>query len=102
MRDQSYDVVVRSGGEDHFTAQVVAFPELRAEAATEAEAVDKLRVSLEEFLANSKLIKLSVRDSNPWLAVAGHSADDPDFDIYLEEIRKARMAEDPWMAEDEG
>jgi predicted RNase H-like HicB family nuclease len=101
MRDQSYDVVVRSEGEDHFTAQVVAFPQLKAEAATEAEAVDKLKDSLEEFLEKSKLIKVSVKGGNPWLAVAGHAADDPDFDIYLEEIRKYRMEQDARMSEDE-
>jgi hypothetical protein len=102
MRDQSYDVVVRPEGQDHFTAQVVAFPALRAEAATEAEAVEKLRDSLEEFLENSRLIELSVRNSNPWLEIAGHSANDPDFDIYLQEIRKFRMEQDAKMAEDEG
>jgi hypothetical protein len=102
MRAQEYDVVVRAEGLDHFTAQVVAFPELRAEAATEAEAVDKLRDSLEEFLAKSKLIKVSVDGSNPWLDLAGHSADDPYFDIYFEEIRKYRQEQDAKMAADEG
>ena len=57
MKDQSHDVVIRSDGIDHFTAQVVAFPELRSEAATEEEAVEILRKSLGEFLEKSKLTR---------------------------------------------
>ena len=101
MENYTFDVLVRPGGQDHFTAQAIGFPELKAEATTEAEAVQKVRDSLLEFFSNSKLVKISVPGENPWLKLAGHSADDPDFDEYLEEIRKARIADDEMIAADE-
>ncbi len=102
MNDYLGYIAVWPGGENQFVAQAIGFPDVKAEAATESEAVEKVHDSLEEFLAKSKLIKISVRSGNPWLDVAGHSADDPDFDLYLEEIRKYRMEQDAKMAEDEG
>ena len=94
MEDYTFNVLVRPEGQGHFSAQAIGFPELKAEAATETEAVRKVRDSLLEFLSTSKLVKISVPDENPWLKIAGHAANDPDFDEYLEEIRKARMADD--------
>jgi hypothetical protein len=87
-------IVVRPSGEDQFVAHSVLFPEVKAEAASESEAVEKVRRSLDEFLAASKLIKVSRRSGNPWLDAFGSAADDPDFEVYLDEIRKARLAAD--------
>ena len=66
---------------------------MKAEGTTESEAIDKVRDSLTEFLANAKLVKYSAPVENPWLKAFGSDADDPDFENYLEEIRKARAAE---------
>ncbi len=94
MKDQIFDVVVRADGPDHFTAHPVAFPEMKAEAGTETEVVRKVRESLVELLSTSKVVQVSVPGANPWLRVAGHAADNPDFEEYLEEIRKARLEYD--------
>ena len=91
MKDQIFDVVVRAGGPDHFTAHPIGFPEMKAEAGTEKEAVRKVRDSLVEYLSTSKVVQVFIPGENPWLRIAGHAADDPDFDEYLEEIRKARL-----------
>jgi hypothetical protein len=32
---------------------------------------------------------------NPWLDTFGRSADDPDFDEYLEAVEQARVADEP-------
>ncbi len=94
MNDQVFDVLVRAISPDQFSAQAVYFPELKAEASTETEAVQKVREALSEYLASSKLVKVSLKDENPWLEAFGSAADDPDFEIYREEIRKYRLSMD--------
>jgi hypothetical protein len=94
MNDYLGYIAVWPGGENQFVAQAIGFPDVKAEGATESEAVEKVRNSLTEFLSNAKLVKYSLPAENPWLKAFGSAADDPDFDIYLEEIQKARMAAD--------
>ena len=94
MENHTFEVVVRAGGQDHFTAEAIGFPELKAEAPTEKEAIRKVRDSLMEFLTTTKIVKVSIPGDNPWLRAFGHAADDPDFEAYLEEIQKARWISD--------
>ena len=86
-------VVVRAEGPDRFTAQPVGIPDLKAEAATEAEAVAELNRSLARWFAAAKLVRLDVAvpgGDNPWLDAFGRSADDPDFADFIAEIERAR------------
>jgi hypothetical protein len=92
MEAHTFEVLVRAEGEDHFTAHAIGFPDVKAEAATEKEAVRKVRESLVEILATTKIVKVSIPGENPWLKAFGHAKDDPDFEAYLEEIQKARLA----------
>jgi hypothetical protein len=89
-----YFVLVRAEAPDHYLAQAVGFPEVKAEGRTEAEAVDGVRRSLKQLLAKGKMVpvEISLNGGNPWLEGFGRSADDPDFDAYLDEIRMAREA----------
>ncbi len=89
-------VIVRPEAPDHYVAQSLTVPEVRAVAATEAEAVEQVRESLSHLLASGKLVRIdvSIPDSgNPWLQGFGRSADDPDFEEYLREIQQARSAD---------
>ena len=91
-----YPVIVRLEDVDGYEAQPVGLPELRVTAASEDEAVAGVRQALERWLASAKLVHVSVpvgATGNPWLDAFGRSANDPDFDEYLEEIRKARLAD---------
>jgi hypothetical protein len=87
-------VLVRSDAPDHFTAQAVGLPEVRAVGSTEAEAVDQVRRSLNEWLAGAKIVpvEVSVNGGNPWLEFFGRSIDDPDFDDYVRVLEHARQA----------
>ena len=89
-------VIVRLEAPDHFAAQSLALPEVRAVAATEAEAVEQVRESLTHLLASGKLVRIDVsipNGANPWLQGFGRSADDPDFETYLREIELARSTD---------
>ncbi len=88
-----YPVIVESKSENEFVAEPLGRPELKVVAPTEAEALAGVERALERWLNSVKVVQLDVgaRDStDPWLDGFGRSADDPDFDEYLEEIERAR------------
>lgn len=88
-----YPVIVRAEEAVGYAAQPVGLPELRVTAASEEEAIAEVRHALERWLASAKLVHVSVATGatgNPWLDAFGRSATDPDFEEYLEELRRAR------------
>jgi hypothetical protein len=89
-------VLVRAEAPGRFTAQAVYLPECRGEGATEADAVERVREALAARLASAKLLRVQVPVNgadNPWLDSFGRSAEDPDFQTYLEEMEKLRAAD---------
>jgi predicted RNase H-like HicB family nuclease len=91
-----YSVVVRPEAENKYVAQALAIPEIKAEAATEAEAVEQVSQALQQWLASAKVVQVSVpapQNHNPWLEAFGRSADDPDFEDFVEELKRARSEE---------
>ncbi len=75
----------------------IGIPEIKAEATTEAEAVEQVSQALQHWLASAKVVQVSVpvpQNKNPWLETFGRSADDPDFEDFIEELKRAR-SEDP-------
>jgi hypothetical protein len=91
-----YPVIVRLGNRDDYEAQPIGLPELSVTAASEDEAVAGVRQALERWLASAKVVHVSVatgRTGNPWLDAFGRSASDPDFDVYLEALRRGRLAD---------
>jgi hypothetical protein len=90
-------ILIRADAKDHFTAQAVGLPEVTAEGTTEAEAVARVRESLVALFASVKVVSVDVPvngQRNPWLDGFGRSANDPDFAAYMEELERARAAED--------
>src|SRR6266480_2959544 len=55
-----------------FTVQVVGVPELRATAPTRAEAIDRIREMLNQWVASGRLISVEVPSPNPLLHFTGH------------------------------
>jgi hypothetical protein len=80
-----------------YVAQPIGLPELRVTAASEEAALAGVRQALEQWLTCAKVVHVTVptqETGNPWLDSFGRSADDPQFDEYLEELRRARMADE--------
>jgi hypothetical protein len=97
MQDLMQDVFVRPEPPGRFTAQAVMAPDVKATADTEQAAVEQVRQALAARLSNAKLVTVKVpvgSTANPWLDHFGRFKDDPQYDDYLEEIRKAREAMD--------
>jgi hypothetical protein len=91
-----YPVIVRSESANQYVAQPLGIPELRVVAATEAEAIEQVSHALSQWLASAKVVQVSVPvvgSGNPWLDTFGRSANDPDFDEFLEELKRARSTD---------
>ena len=91
-------VIVRPEAPNRYVDHSITIPEVRAVAATEAEAIEQVRDSLANWLGSGKLVRVQVPFSNggnPWLESFGRSAHDPDFDEYVQEIQRARSTDDP-------
>jgi len=83
-------VRVRPEPTEQYTAQLLGAADLRATAATREEAVEQLRVLLQEQVNLGVLVSIELPRENPLMRWFGHAKDDPDFEDYLEEIRKFR------------
>src|SRR5436305_695329 len=97
VTEMGLTVVVRPDPPGKFTAIVVGLPEIRVVADTEGQAVEQVRATLAAWLANARWVSVTtpVTPANhPWLEMADHSKDDPDFDLYLGEITRHRQEMD--------
>ncbi len=83
-------VIVRAAPSGQFTAQVPGISELEATATTKEEAIQAVRKLLSEWLASGQLVPVELPVENPWLKFAGWAKDDPDYEMYLEELARAK------------
>lgn len=74
-----------------FTAEAVGIPDLRATADSQEEAVQRVRALLAKWLATGQLVPIEVAEENPLGKWFGHARNDPDFELYQEEIRRFRQ-----------
>jgi hypothetical protein len=93
-----YPVIVRTESANQYVAQPLGIPELKVMAATEAEAIEKVSQALGQWLASAKVVLVAVPSAgsgNPWLDAFGRSANDPDFEEFVEELKRAPSADVP-------
>ncbi len=91
----NYPVIVQRSSGEEYIAEPLGKPEFKVTALTEEEALTQVERALGEWLGSSKIVEIEVpveTSGNPWLAAWGRSADDPDFDEYVAEIERARVA----------
>jgi hypothetical protein len=94
----AYLVRVQGNPAGSFTAEVVGLPELRATTDTREAAIEAVRILLNQRIASGELVVVmpdnGAAPQGSGRRFAGHSKDDPDFDQYLEEIRRFREQAD--------
>jgi hypothetical protein len=85
-------VIVRPEPPGQFTAQPLGVPEIRVVAPTAHEAVEQARKALTQWLGSLHWVPVQVPlpQDHPWQQVAGHAKEDPEFELYLEEMAGAR------------
>jgi hypothetical protein len=89
-------VIVRPEPPGQFTAQPLGVPEIRVVAASPKEAVDQVQRALKEWVGLLYWVPVELPKTNIHAVhqEAGHAKDDPDFETYLEEIRRYRQEVD--------
>jgi hypothetical protein len=85
---------VREAPVGQFTAELLGAPDLRATAATREAAIEQVRSLLQYEVNMGSVVALEIPRRHPVMEFAGAWKDDPDFDLYLAEIRKFREEED--------
>ncbi len=94
-----YPVIVRPLSESQYSAEPVGKPELRVEAPTEEDALERVGEVLNRWLGKAKLVQLNVPEladaDNPWLDTFGRSADDLHFEEVMREVARARAEDEP-------
>lgn len=97
-----HPVIVRPEPEGRFTAVAVGAPEIRAEAETIESALDKVRAILAAWEGTLFWVPVfpTGSGSHPALPWIGHAKNDPDFEVYLDEIRRnrERAEQQEWSA----
>src|SRR6266540_3842232 len=95
----AYLVRVQGTPAGPFTVEVVGLPELRATADTREAAIEQVQILLNQRIASGELVVVTpdgngAAPQSSGRRFAGHSKDDPDFDQYVEEIRRFREQAD--------
>jgi hypothetical protein len=84
-------VVVRHEPSGRFSAQVVGIPDLRADASSREETIDKVHDRIREWLTSGKLVAGDVPCANPLPNFSGHlDPDDPVEKEFVEELARLR------------
>jgi predicted RNase H-like HicB family nuclease len=97
-----YTVILREHSVGRFIAIAPAVPDCRVEGKTRHEALERLRLTLEEWLKGTEVTSVevsvsqadSVAPRNPWLDTAGVFADDSALEPMLGRIYAERTTEE--------
>jgi hypothetical protein len=87
-------VVVRPEPSGQFLAQLVGLPELQACAGTREEAIDQVRQLLSQWLDSGQLAVIDVPQDHLLKQWQEWAQADPEYNLYVEEIRRIRQEED--------
>jgi hypothetical protein len=91
-RDLMYHlVIVRPEPAGQFTAQPLGVPEIRVVAASPEQAVAQVQ---KEWVGSLYWVPVELPHPQRVHEGAGHAKNDPDFETYLEEIRRYRQEVD--------
>lgn len=96
-----YTVILREHPVGRYVAMAPAMPDCRVEGKTRQEALERLRLTLEEWLKGTEVISVEISvpqgdrnaKRNPWLDTAGVFADDATLEPMLQKIYAERATE---------
>jgi Asp-tRNA(Asn)/Glu-tRNA(Gln) amidotransferase A subunit family amidase len=102
----TYDVLVTKINKKQYTAHALLFPNITATGHNERDVLEQVQRAIAELCATSRIVSVDVptlsRDEgdDPWIRFAGAWKDDPDWDMFQEEIKTFREEID--QNQDEG
>ena len=91
----AYDVLVTRTDSSRYTAHALLFPTITATGRNENDVLAKVRSAIADLRTKSRIVRVDVptipHDKNdPWMRFAGAWKDDPDWDVFQEEVRTFR------------
>ena len=87
-------VRIREEPDGQFTAELLGAPDIQATAATREAAIEQVHSLLQYQVNMGSIAAIETPRRHPLMDRAGWAKDDPDFDDFLEEIRKFREEDD--------
>jgi predicted RNase H-like HicB family nuclease len=98
----TYDVLIENQPDGTVKATLLGLPDCQALGSTEAEAIEKIRQTLQNRLETSKMVTLEIDtpiSEHPWLKFAGMHKDNPLFEEAIAYIETERNLLDSNMEE---
>lgn len=87
-------VRVNEEPDGRFSARLLNAPDIQATAATREAAIEQVRDLLQYEVNKGSIVTVEIPRQNPVMKWAGWAKDDPDFEEFLEDIRKFREEDD--------
>jgi predicted RNase H-like HicB family nuclease len=91
-----YQILVEKQPNNGFVATALGWPDCVGAGETKDEAVVKVQAAVADRVAHGEILQARVETpppieaSDPWEAMAGRFADDPDWDAFEAELRRIR------------
>jgi predicted RNase H-like HicB family nuclease len=91
-----YQILVEKQPNNGFVATALGWPDCVGAGETRDEAVVKVQAAVADRVAHGEILQARVETpspveaSDPWEAMAGRFADDPDWDAFEAELRRIR------------
>ena len=94
----TYDILIQPQPGGTYRATVLGWPDLSAVGDSEQTVIERVRETLRERLAQSKIVRIEVDETvtkttaseHPWLPFLGMWKDDPTFDDLLARMKAYR------------
>jgi hypothetical protein len=94
-----YDVLVTREANEHYTARVLALPDIIVSGTDKQEVLHQVHAVLVHLLNKSRLVRLTIPtptdwEVDPWVRAAGMWANDPDWEQFQQAIQAYRQKTD--------
>lgn len=89
----TYDVLLTRENDRLFKARVLLLPDIVVTGANETDVLEQVKVAITNLRRKSRIVQLDVPSetvTDPWMQMVGIWKDDPDWDIFQEEVARYR------------
>ncbi len=91
-----YHILVEKQPTNGYVATALGWPDCVGEGETREEAIVQVRAAVADRLAHGEILRVQIEEpqpaepADPWEAMAGRFADDPQWDEFQAELRRIR------------
>lgn len=101
----TYDVLLTKENNKQYKARVLLFPDIVITGGSEIEVLEEVKTAITDLRSSSRIIHLDLpplieKTDDPWLQYAGLWADDPDWEIFQQEVDTFRQTIESQIQQD--